>query len=131
MRWAIGLMVVAGGLVAARGAGADTRRADRPDAGVPLVQLPSPQPAAAESPPSGAPAPRALDSKRTPMPDREALPKDVQDAPLAPPTPPIPQTTAAKSGGGAARVKEIFQGQPTGARVKPPAEGARDPRRTP
>ena len=50
------------------------------------------------------------------MPDREALPQDLQDAPLAPPTPPIPQSTGGtKKGGGPSRVKDIFRGQPNGA----------------
>ncbi|HSS40223.1 MAG TPA: hypothetical protein VLT58_15755 [Polyangia bacterium] len=117
LRSAVGLMVLAAGVAAGSGARAETRRADRPDGGAPLLESPS-RATAAESPePAPAtPPPRALDSKRTPMPDREALPQDLQDAPLAPPTPPIPQnTTGAKKGGGPSRVKEIFHGQPGAA----------------
>lgn len=124
IRSALGLMVVAASLAAGSGARAETRRSDRPDASVPLLESPS-RSTAAESPapPPGTPPPRALDSKRTPMPDREALPKDLQDAPLAPPTPPVPQSTAgAKKGGGPSRVKDIFQGQPAGTTGgQPPA----------
>ncbi len=116
LRAAVGLMVVAAGVAAGGGARGETRRGDRPDAGAPLIESPS-RATAADSPEAapapGTPPPRALDSKRTPMPDREALPQDLQDAPLAPPTPPIPQsTTTAKKGGGPARVKDIFRGQP-------------------
>lgn len=108
-------MVVAVGVAAGSGARAETRRPDRPDGGAPPL-LESPSRAAATESPAPAPAPRALDSKRTPVPDREALPKDLQDAPLAPPTPPIPQSTGGtKKGGGPSRVKEIFHGQPGGA----------------
>ena len=116
IRSAFGLMVLAAGVAAGSGVRAETRRADRPDGGSPpLLETPT-HATAAESPAPGTPAPRALDSKRTPMPDREALPQDLQDAPLAPPTPPIPQSTAgAKKGGGPSRVKDIFHAPPNGA----------------
>jgi hypothetical protein len=108
-------VVVLGGSLAFGWSAAAEKRADRPDAGVPLVEAPSPVPVApaasgSESRP-GTPAPRALDSARTPMPDRDALPKDLQDARLAPPTPPVPQSSGTKTGGGPNRVKDIFHGQ--------------------
>ena len=118
IRSAVGLMVLVAGVAAGSGVRAETRKADRPDGGSPpLLESPS-HATAAESPAPapGTPAPRALDSKRTPMPDREALPQDLQDAPLAPPTPPIPQSTGgSKKGGGPSRVKDIFHGPPNGA----------------
>ena len=126
LRAVLGVTVLAAGLAAGWSAGAETLH-DHPDGGAPpLLQSGGAQ----EAPPStepapGTPAPRALDSTRSPMPDREALPKDLQDARLAPPTPPVPQTSGTKTGGGPARVKEIF------ARPRPPAAGAPDPRRTP
>lgn len=83
------------------------RVADRPDGGPPLIAPPAVAPATAPEQP-GKPAPRAQDSTRTPMPDRDALPKDLQDARLAPPTPPVPQSSGTKTGGGPARVKDIF-----------------------
>jgi len=114
----VSLMVLGGSLAFGWSAGAETKRADRPDAGVPLVESPSPvprAPTAGSEPRPGTPAPRALDSTRTPMPDREALPNDLQDARLAPPTPPVPQTgSGTKTGGGPARVKDIFA-KPGGA----------------
>jgi hypothetical protein len=116
IRSVVGLMVLGGTVAIGGAASADTRRPDRPDGGPPLIQLPSKEAAPPQAgAPAGTPAPRSLDSKRTPMPDREALPQDLQDAPLAPPTAPIPQTgdtTTTKSGGGAARVRDIFYGQP-------------------
>jgi len=113
LRSAVGLMVVAAGLAIGGAGRAETRRPDRPDAGPPLLQSPDREPAAAsEQPHPGTPAPRALDSTRSPMPDRDALPQDLQDARLAPPTPPVPQNSSGtKSGGGPARVKDIFHGQ--------------------
>ncbi len=119
-------MVLAVGVAAGSGARAETRRpADRPDGGPPLLESPSrttANEATEPAPAPGTPPPRALDSKRTPMPDREALPQSLQDAPLAPPTPPIPQSTGAKKGGGPSRVKDIFRGQPNNA------GGAQQPR---
>lgn len=124
IRSAVGVMVLAGGLAAGGSARGDTRRPDRPDAGPPLIQLPSHEPApAAEQPAPGTPAPRALDSTRSPMPDRDALPKDVQDARLAPPTPPVPQTSGTKTGGGPARVKDIFHGQAGAGGSQQPRNG--------
>lgn len=121
------LVVLGGSLAFGWSAGAETKRADRTDAGVPLVQSPSPVPGAdptpgSEEPRPGMPPPRARDSARTPMPDRDALPKDLQDARLAPPTPPVPQTGGgAKAGGGPSRVKDIFHGQNgTAGRQQPP-----------
>lgn len=118
-------MVLAGAMAAGGGARAETRRPDRPDGGPPLLESPSRTTATeapAPAPAPGTPPPRALDSKRTPMPDREALPQSLQDAPLAPPTPPIPQSSGTKKGGGPSRVKDIFRGQPGGA------GGAQQPR---
>ena len=104
-------VVVLGGSLAFGWSASAEKRADRPDAGVPLVESPAPVPTGGGETHPGTPAPRALDSTRTPMPDREALPKDVQDARLAPPTPPVPQTgSGTKTGGGPARVKDIFRG---------------------
>ena len=124
LRAILGMTVLAVGLMAGPGAQAEVRP-DRPDGGAPplLQSGASKEPAPAADSRPGTPAPRALDSTRSPMPDREALPKDVQDARLAPPTPPVPQSSGTKTGGGPARVKEIF--------AKPPAAGAPDPRRTP
>jgi len=117
-------MVLALGVAAGSGARAETRRPDRPDAGPPLLESPSRTTATeAAEPAPGTPPPRALDSKRTPMPDRLALPQDLQDAPLAPPTPPVPQSTGTtKKGGGPSRVKDIFHGQPgkAGGSQQPP-----------
>ena len=85
IRSAVGLMVLAAGVAAGSAARAETRRPDRPDGGSPplLNHRPTRRPPSRRAP--GTPAPRSLDSKRTPMPDREALPQDLQDAPLAPP----------------------------------------------
>lgn len=120
----LALTMVAGTLWAGSTALAEKDRApDRPDGAVPLLELPPAVPPSAGSDLPGTPAPRAQDSTRTPMPDRDALPKDLQDARLAPPTPPVPQNSGAKTGGGPSRVKQIFS--------KPPEAGALDPRRTP
>jgi hypothetical protein len=106
----VGLMVLALGLTVGGRAGAETHRNDRPDAGPPLLDPNAPRQTAGGDERPGTPPPRAMDSTRTPMPDRDALPKDLQDARLAPPTPPVPQGTGApKTGGGPNRVKEIFK----------------------
>lgn len=104
---AVGIGLTMAGLLATTAA-AQTHRNDRPDAGPPLIEPAGSRPSAAAAPPRA--GTRAIDSTRTPMPDREALPPDMQDIPLAPPTPPIPQDngSGSKTGGGADRVKEIF-----------------------
>ncbi|HEX3902497.1 MAG TPA: hypothetical protein VH853_06585 [Polyangia bacterium] len=96
---------------------ADSRQpADNSDGGAPLVVMPnssSGAPATANTPtePPGAPPPRSLDSKRAPVPDRLALPDSMQDVPLAPPTPPIPDNSGAskKAGGGANRTSQFVR----------------------
>ncbi len=93
------------------GVRADARageQADTPDAGAPLLLVPngSATPAEPGSETPGVPPPRALDSKRTPMPDRLANDHWLQYFPMAPPTPPIPDGNGA-SGGGANRVNKI------------------------
>jgi len=82
---------------------------DKPDAGPPLVVVPtaSAAPAQGHGEKPGLPAPPALDSKRTPMPDRLANDHWLQYFPMAPPTPPVPEHTG-QSGGGAKKVNTIF-----------------------
>lgn len=90
------------------------QEAENPDAASSLLVSPNGAPPAApagEVP--GRPPPRALDSKRTPMPDRLALPHWLQYYPLAPPTPPVPESGGA-TGGGANRVNTIFKKAATG-----------------
>jgi hypothetical protein len=86
---------------------------DKPDAGAPLVVVPNgsaaPPQRSGETP--GLPPPPALDSKRTPMPDRLANDHWMQYYPMAPPTPPAPESTGktgATAGGGAKKVNTIF-----------------------
>lgn len=90
---------------------------DKPDAGAPLVVVPNGSGAGTqprgETP--GLPPPPALDSKRTPMPDRLANDHWLQYYPQAPPTPPVPENTGkagaksgTTSGGGAKKVNTIF-----------------------
>lgn len=90
------------------------QEAENPDAASSLLVSPNGAPPAepvGEVP--GRPPPRALDSKRTPMPDRLALPHWLQYYPLAPPTPPVPESGGA-TGGGANRVNTIFKKAATG-----------------
>ncbi|HVV50296.1 MAG TPA: hypothetical protein VHO06_11595 [Polyangia bacterium] len=87
------------------------QKPDRPDAAPPLLVRPNGAAASAAEAPApkpGFPPPRALDSARTPMPDRLALPHAIQYYPLAPPTPPIPEGT--NQGGGARRMNDILRG---------------------
>ena len=121
MRAGIGLALVlalpfALGVRADAWAGEET---NTPDGGAPLLLVPngSATPAEPRSETPGLPPPRALDSKRTPMPDRLALPQSMQNTPLAPPTPFIPDNsgTSTKAGGGANRVNQIFSGATGGA----------------
>jgi hypothetical protein len=110
-----GLLVLAlGASVAAEPDG--TAEPNKPDAGAPLVVVPngSATPAEAHGESTGHPPPRALDSKRTPMPDRLANDHWMQYYPMAPPTPPVPEGTG-KSGGGASRVNTIYKGATKGA----------------
>jgi hypothetical protein len=86
---------------------------DKPDAAPPLVLTPNGSGAATDQ--SGAqegrPAPPALDSKRSPMPDRLANDHWMQYYPMAPPTPQVPANTGkagAPTGGGAHRANTIF-----------------------
>jgi hypothetical protein len=110
-----GLLVLAlGAPVAAEPDGA--AEPNKPDAGAPLVVVPngSASPAETHGESTGRPPPRALDSKRTPMPDRLANDHWMQYYPMAPPTPPVPEGTG-KSGGGASRVNTIYKGATGGA----------------
>ena len=102
-------------LVVAFGLGAEARgRAEtvpppgeRPDGGASLITLPNGSaatPTSSETEAPWPPPPRSLDSKRAPVPDRLMLPEDMLDIPLAPPTPPIPN-----SGGGANRASKILK----------------------
>ena len=94
---------------------------DKPDAGAPLVVVPNSSGTTAEPQGErpGLPAPPALDSKRSPMPDRLANDHWLQYFPMAPPTPPVPTSTA---GGGARRTSTIFG--PVPANSKRPTGGA-------
>jgi hypothetical protein len=90
---------------------------DNPDGG-PLVATPgsstgAPTNAQAETAPWPQPS---LDSKRAPVPDRLALPWDMQDVPLAPP-PPIPNNggTNNQTGSGANHTSKIFKRTSGGA----------------
>ncbi|HLK90574.1 MAG TPA: hypothetical protein VKZ18_11805 [Polyangia bacterium] len=87
------------------------------DASQPLVVMPNSAPASEGPPPSTPPGPppRALDSARTPMPDRLANDHWMQYFQVAPQTPPIPE------GGGANRVG-LIKGVKSGA----PADQPRD-----
>lgn len=88
---------------------------DKPDAGPPLVVVPNSSGTTAEpqGERTGLPAPPALDSKRSPMPDRLANDHWLQYFPMAPPTPPVPNS-GGTTGGGAKRVNTIFG--PTGGK---------------
>lgn len=107
-----------GGTAPAQSPTAGTK--ENPDAAPPALLQPngavSPAEPAAEQP--GVPPPRALDSKRTPMPDRLSDDHWLQYFPEAPPTPYVPNS-GASTGGGANRVKNIFTG---GAPVNLPGE---------
>ena len=96
------------------GVGADGRAetvpppGQRPDGGASLITLPNSSaatPTSSETEAPWPPPPRSLDSKRAPVPDRLMLPEDMMDIPLAPPTPPIPNS----SGGGANRSSTILK----------------------
>ena len=96
------------------GIGADGRAetvpppGERPDGGASLITLPNSSaatPTSSETEAPWPPPPRSLDSKRAPVPDRLMLPEDMMDIPLAPPTPPIPNS----SGGGANRSSTILK----------------------
>jgi hypothetical protein len=81
---------------------------DKPDAAPPLVLRPSTSAAPAEPRgETGRPAPPALDSTRSPMPDRLANDHWLQYYPMAPPTPPVPNSSG-QSGGGANKASTIF-----------------------
>jgi len=108
---ALGLSVAMG----ARAAAQTQPSTDRPDGGTSLLDPNLPRPAADTGQKPGEPPPRSLDSKRAPVPDLLALPDDMQDIPLAPPTPPVPDPSGRKPGGGPNRVGEIF-GAPGGGR---------------
>jgi hypothetical protein len=122
MRTSVGVALV---LALVLGVGAHARGdvgPGPPDGGASLLAVPGSgaapaAPAASGNETSGRPPPRALDSKRTPMPDRLALPEDLQTAPLAPPTPYIPDNsgTGTRTGGGAKGVNQIFKGATGGA----------------
>jgi hypothetical protein len=106
--WALALTA---GLQARAGAAPDAEPdPHKPDAGAPLVVVPNGSAAPApQGESTGLPPPRALDSKRTPMPDRLANDHWLQYFPMAPPTPTIPDSTGA-SGGGAKRANTIRRG---------------------
>ena len=62
----------------------------------------------------------SLDASRsTVIPDREALPQEFQDIPLAPLGPAPPDTTPTQEGGGARRINEIKMPSPTGEEKSP------------
>jgi hypothetical protein len=123
----LGLMALALSLAAGPPARAQTHQAtDRPDAGPPLLDPNIPRPTADTEQNRATPPPRSLDSKRAPVPDRLALPADMQDIPLAPPTPPVPQSGGTKTGGGPNRVKEIFKA-PGGGQDVPRGSVTRTP----
>ena len=117
MKTSVGL-ALALGLALLPGARAHAKDADAgpPDGSPPLIVGPKAGAPAATEPSGqpGRPAPPALDSKRSPMPDREALPQFMQETtPLAPPTPPVPPAGgSASAGGGAKRVDKIHQSPP-------------------
>jgi len=77
----------------------------------------------------------SLDAARsTVVPDREALPQEFQDLPLAPlgPAPPDVTETQYQYGSGPKRVQNIHGGEAKPApSATPPAAPAPDPRRTP
>jgi hypothetical protein len=95
------------------GLGADGRaetvpQASNADGGASLVELPNSSgdaPTNSQTEAPWPPPPRSLDSKRAPVPDRLMLPEDMMDIPLAPPTPPVPNS----SGGGANRTSKILK----------------------
>jgi hypothetical protein len=123
----LGLTALALSLAAGAYAGAQTQRTtDRPDAGPGLLDPNIPRPAANTEQNRATPPPRSLDSKRAPVPDRLALPEDLQDIPLAPPTPPVPQNGGNKTGGGPNRVQEIFK-NPGGGEDIPRGAATRTP----
>jgi hypothetical protein len=106
LAWTLALtLALEAGASAQPDAGAEP---NKPDAAAPLVVVPnaSAAPAEPQGETTGRPPPRALDSKRTPMPDRLANDHWMQYFPMAPPTPPIPNSAGA-SGGGAKRVNTI------------------------
>jgi hypothetical protein len=100
-----------------------------PDGGASLVGVPG-SPAATPTSSEGEapwpPPPRSLDSKRAPVPDRLMLPQDMMDIPLAPPTPPIPNNSGTRSGGGANRTSAILKGPPKASSSGAPSEIPRD-----
>jgi hypothetical protein len=107
--WALGLTFA---LQVRAGAEPDAAtEPNKPDAGAPLVVVPngSAAPAEQQGEVPGRPPPRALDSKRTPMPDRLANDHWLQYFPMAPPTPTVPDSTGT-SGGGAKRANTIKGG---------------------
>lgn len=102
------------------GLGADGRAetvpppGSNPDGGASLVSVPNSStavPSNSETEAPWPPPPRSLDSKRAPVPDRLMLPEDMQDIPLAPPTPPVPNNsgTNTQTGSGAKRTSKIFK----------------------
>jgi hypothetical protein len=121
--------------VFALGVGADGRgetgsAASSPDGGASLVEVPNrsagvPTDSQTEAP--WPPPPRSLDSKRAPVPDRLMLPEDMLDIPLAPPTPPIPNSsgTNTQTGSGANGTSKIFK-SPSKTSGDAPSEIPRD-----
>jgi hypothetical protein len=126
---ALGLALLPG----ARAHADDAGTAGPPDGGSPLIVGPKAGAPAATEPSGtpGRPAPPALDSKRSPMPDRLALPAFMQETtPLAPPTAPAPPAKsgvfgerATSAGGGAKRVDTIHKVPPD---ERPAAQVPRD-----
>ena len=99
------------------------------DGGASLVGVPGSSaavPTSSESEAPWPPPPRSLDSKRAPVPDRLMLPADMEDIPLAPPTPPIPNNSGTNTGGGANRTSAILKGPPKGAAGNAPSDIPRD-----
>jgi hypothetical protein len=89
-----------------------------PDGGASLISVPNSSAAAPTSSGTEAPwppPPRSLDSKRAPVPDRLMLPEDMMDIPLAPPTPPVPNSGGGANRAGAILKKDFAKGTSAGA----------------
>jgi hypothetical protein len=100
----------------------------RPDGGASLVTVPNGStatPASSETEAPFPPPPRSLDSKRAPVPERLMLPADMEDIPLAPPTPTIPNSSGAQ-GSGANRTSAILKRPPKGSSGTTPSDIPRD-----
>jgi len=85
----------------------------KPDGGASLAvpNSSAANPSGSETETPWPPPPRSLDSKRAPVPDRLMLPEDMENIPLAPPTPPIPNNSGTnnQTGSGANHTSKIFK----------------------